>query len=106
MTAKKKQTAKKQIAKKKPIDLKALVEEVLNASAYSGRCLIPRLDEGARDFFAAMVLAEKQGNRKVMRKKVREVLRREFDVTLSEHMVLKHFRGECRECEKTNSNNS
>ena len=95
--------AKKQ---RTPADLKALVEEVLSANAYQGRCSIKHLADDAKEFIAAMVLAEQKGTRKVMRKKVREVLRREFNVTISEHMVLKHFKRECRECEGTNLNNS
>lgn len=97
---------KKSPRKKSPEDLKSMVDEILNANHYAGRCPVLQMPDQAKELFGAMVHAETQGNRKVSRKKLRQVLLREFDIRLSGYQLSKHFRGECNECKETNLNAS
>jgi hypothetical protein len=89
------------MAKTKSDRLKALVTEVLEANPYAYRCPVQALTPLGKEFFEAMMLAENEGNRKVSRKKLREILKREFKLEISEGAILKHFRGDCRTCAKT-----
>lgn len=95
--------AKKEATEATDIDIKALVSEVLNSSGAQYRnCPFSKLEGKVKQFVDAMVMAENEGNRKVPRSKLREVLRRKFNLNVSEGTLLKHLRKDCPTCHPVN----
>ena len=98
MTTKKK-VIKTKVREPKNVDIQALVTEVLSSTgAQYRRCPFFSLKGQARQFVDAMVLAENEGNRKVPRTKLREVLRKAFNLHVSEDVIRRHLRKDCPTC--------
>lgn len=98
--------AKKTTRKRaKKVDIAELVRETLAANPGSRHhCPFFDLEGQAREYIDAMVLAESEGNRKVNRKKVRQVLREVFETPVGEGSVRKHLRKECETCNAKTEN--
>jgi hypothetical protein len=95
---------RKKASTKKPhpdpigVDVKHLIAEVLSTTSGFRTCPFSQLEGQAKEFFDAMLYAEHEGNRKVPRHKVRQVLREAFGLSVGDDAIRKHLRKDCAQC--------